>query len=311
MITFNQALLQDALGAMRATLNKETHNTESARWGLLEKAPRPSWCCAHYVQVSVEIPCTCLAGGRFIDAPGCASLDTMRMKYLRSSLDQASSVLLVLTGKSLSSDVKEVLGKSTFLTRLLNREPQHRLIAVVPADKEQYKDKERYLSDPDFWYQTEVELCENKEREVTSMLKRAAAVVCALPDAQEREQYARAQVEPFMENATHGCKDPDDSDAEAMYENSMGAVVVMPVYPCWEKDQLATPERSNCNLLQECIQEVMGDAMKEVLGSTGVRAVNNVLQPFLQHVRQLLQLTRRKGDDHQLAQVIQICQTII
>ena len=82
----------------------------------------------------------------------------------------------------------------------------------------------------------------------------------------------------------------------------MGAVVVMPVYPCWEKNEGLNPQRSNCDILQQSIAEMMGDALKQVIGSTGVQAVKHIHQPFLQHVRQLLQLSRRKSDE-QLAQV--------
>ena len=60
----------------------------------------------------------------------------------------------------------------------------------------------------------------------------------------------------------------------------------MPVYPHWEKKHELQEDRSNCKLLETCIQDMLGDAIKNVLAEAGTNAVKNILQPFLGHVRE-------------------------
>ena len=132
--------------------------------------------------MSIEVPCSILKGGRFVDAPGCADLDTLRTRYLKTALNQATVVLLVLTPKIVSNEVKDVLAKSSLLTRLLNGEARHRLIAVVPTDKEWYSDREKYMNDNELWKEDEAKLCNNKLGELESMLLKAASDHCAEPD---------------------------------------------------------------------------------------------------------------------------------
>eukprot|EP00658_Telonema_sp_P-2_P013038 TRINITY_DN14952_c0_g1_i3.p1 TRINITY_DN14952_c0_g1~~TRINITY_DN14952_c0_g1_i3.p1 ORF type:complete len:120 (+),score=46.69 TRINITY_DN14952_c0_g1_i3:190-549(+) len=104
----------------------------------------------------------------------------------------------------------------------------------------------RDRSNPERWYQVEERLCNNKLKEVESMLKRAAAALCPKQELKERELYADKMVEPHMANAQQGCIDPDeDNDEENDATLEMGRVVVMPVYPCWDKKhELPNPARS-------------------------------------------------------------------
>ena len=109
-------------GAMRTAV--DTH------WGIIRK-------------VNIHAPCDLLrCGGRIVHASVVDDADTARATYLRSLLDEATAVVLVLSLAPIGNSLRAFLEKSTFVRSVLE-DTAKQFVAVVPGDKfVKYTDRE-------------------------------------------------------------------------------------------------------------------------------------------------------------------------